>query len=217
MEQFVRTTGVAAPILRNNIDTDQIAPGLFAANTPKEKHAEALFRNMRYMPGGDTPNPDFVLNRSPWDKSEILVVGENFGCGSSREAAAKALRAFGIRAVIAPSFGGILFNNCFRNGIVPIVLPKDVVEHLADDANHAAEGSRITVDLEALTVTDSAGRMYSFSAPEILRAMLLQGLDEIDFTLAMSEELNAFWTRDKQLRPWVYEFGSAGQRIEVKQ
>jgi 3-isopropylmalate/(R)-2-methylmalate dehydratase small subunit len=207
MEPFVRTTGVAAAIQRNNIDTDQIAPGLFAANTPKEKHAEALFRNMRYR--GDEPNPDFVLNRAPWDKTEILVVGENFGCGSSREAAAKALRAFGIRAVIAPSFGGILFNNCFRNGIVPVVLPKEVVAHLADDADHAAEGARITVDLEALTVTDQAGQAYPFTAPDQQRTMLLHGLDEIDFTLGMRDELEAFWSRDQQRRPWVYEPGKA--------
>jgi 3-isopropylmalate/(R)-2-methylmalate dehydratase small subunit len=206
MEQFVRTTGVAAAILRNNIDTDQIAPGLFAANTPREKHAEALFRNMRFLPD-NLPNPEFVLNRAPWDKSEILVVGENFGCGSSREAAAKALRAFGIRAVIAPSFGGILFNNCFRNGIVPVVLPKDIVEHLADDANHAVNGAKITVDLDALTVTDNAGRIYAFSAPDQQRAMLLNGLDEIDFTLGMREELDAFWSLDQQRRPWVYHPG----------
>jgi len=206
MEQFVRTTGVAAAILRNNIDTDQIAPGLFAANTPKEKHAEALFRNMRYLASG-APNPDFVLNQEPWDTTEILVVGENFGCGSSREAAAKALRAFGIRAVIAPSFGGILFNNCFRNGIVPVVLPKDIVGHLADEANSADDGTRITVDLEALTVTDHAGRTYAFTAPDQQRAMLLHGLDEIDFTLGMRDELDAFWARDQLRRPWVYHPG----------
>jgi 3-isopropylmalate/(R)-2-methylmalate dehydratase small subunit len=206
MEQFVRVTAVAAAILRNNIDTDQIAPGLFAANTPKEKHAAALFGNLRYLPD-NAPNPEFVLNRPPWDKSEILVVGENFGCGSSREAAAKALRAFGIRAVIAPSFGGILFNNCFRNGIVPVVLPKDVVEHLADDASCASDGARITVDLEALTVTDHAGRTYPFTAPGQQRAMLLQGLDEIDFTLGMRAELDAFWSRDQLRRPWVYQPG----------
>lgn len=208
MEPFVRTTAVAAAIQRNNIDTDQIAPGLFAANTPKEKHAEALFRNMRYLTG-EEPNPEFVLNRAPWNKAEILVVGENFGCGSSREAAAKALRAFGIRAVIAPSFGGILFNNCFRNGIVPVVLPKEVVAHLADDADHAGEGARLTVDLEALTVTDNAGQAYAFTAPEQQRTMLLHGLDEIDFTLGMRAELEAFWSRDQQLRPWVYEPGKA--------
>ncbi|SDR55461.1 3-isopropylmalate dehydratase, small subunit [Paraburkholderia fungorum] len=208
MEPFVRTTAVAAAIQRNNIDTDQIAPGLFAANTPKEKHAEALFRNMRYLTGEEL-NPEFVLNRSPWDKAEILVVGENFGCGSSREAAAKALRAFGIRAVIAPSFGGILFNNCFRNGIVPVVLPKEVVAHLADDADHAGDGARLTVDLEALTVTDNAGQAYAFTAPEQQRTMLLHGLDEIDFTLGMRAELEAFWSRDQQLRPWVYEPGKA--------
>lgn len=208
MEPFVRTTAVAAAIQRNNIDTDQIAPGLFAANTPKEKHAEALFRNMRYLTG-EVPNPEFVLNRAPWDKAEILVVGENFGCGSSREAAAKALRAFGIRAVIAPSFGGILFNNCFRNGIVPVVLPKEIVAHLAEDADHAGEGARLTVDLEALTVTDNAGEAYAFTAPEQQRTMLLHGLDEIDFTLGMRAELEAFWSRDQQLRPWVYEPGKA--------
>lgn len=206
MEQFVRTTGVAAAILRNNIDTDQIAPGLFAANTPKEKHAEALFRNMRYLASG-APNPDFILNQTPWDSAEILVVGENFGCGSSREAAAKALRAFGIRAVIAPSFGGILFNNCFRNGIVPVVLPQDVVKRLADDANNAASGAKVGVDLDALTVTDSAGNAYPFAAPSQQRSMLLHGLDEIDFTLGMRNELEVFWARDQIRRPWVYHPG----------
>lgn len=203
MEQFVRTTGIAAAILRNNIDTDQIAPGLFAANTPKEKHAAALFRNMRYT-SGEELNPDFVLNQKPWDKTEILVVGENFGCGSSREAAAKALRAFGIRAVIAPSFGGILFNNCFRNGIVPVVLPAAAVQHLAEDAARAVDGARITVDLENLKVSDNTGQSFDFTAPLQQRSMLLQGLDEIDFTLSMRDELEAFWARDRRLRPWVY-------------
>ncbi len=206
MEPFVRTTGVAAAIIRNNIDTDQISPGLYAANTPKEKHAAALFGNMRYLQGGK-PNPDFILNKTPWTEAEILVTGENFGCGSSREAAAKALRAFGFRAVIAPSFGGILFNNCFRNGILPVVLPKDVVQRLAQDAEHAAGGARITVDLEALTVTDTDGNSYNFTSPVQQRSMLLQGLDEIDFTLSMRGEIEAFRNADKALRPWIYTPG----------
>lgn len=210
MEQFVKTTGVAAAILRNNIDTDQIAPGLFAANTPKEKHAEALFRNLRFKQG-DERDPDFVLNRQPWDRAEILIAGENFGCGSSREAAAKALRAFGFRAVIAPSFGGILFNNCFRNGILPVVLPKEAIARLAEDAAHAESGARITVDLEQQVVTDNAGQSYAFTSPDQQRTMLLHGLDEIDFTLNMRDKLEAFWARDEQRRPWAYHPGEAAK------
>lgn len=210
MEQFVRTTGVAAAILRDNIDTDQIASGLFAADTPPEKHAAGLFRNMRYL-HDEVPNPDFVLNKQPWNTAEILVVGENFGCGSSREAAAKAIRAFGFRAVIAPSFGGILFNNCYRNGILPVVLPKDAVMRLAADADKAGDGARVTVDLESLTVTDNAGQCYAFTAPVQQRTMLLQGLDEIDFTLSKRAELDAFWSQDQRKRPWVYEPGLAAQ------
>lgn len=208
MERFVRLTGIAASIMRDNIDTDQIAAGLYAPNTPPEVHAAALFKNMRYL-NEDQPNPDFILNQAPWDQAQILVTGENFGCGSSREAAPKALRAFGFRSVIAPSFGGILFNNCFRNGIVPVVLPEEDVRALVHDSERAPEGARITVDLEALAVTDSLGRSYKFSAPMRQRAMLLGGLDEIDLTLSMRNELEAFWQNDRARRPWVYEPGLA--------
>jgi 3-isopropylmalate/(R)-2-methylmalate dehydratase small subunit len=203
MEAFTKVTGIAAPILRINIDTDQIIPTLFLGGTDAKGYGEHLFHHWRFLPDG-RPNPGFILNQAPYDHAEVLLADRNFGCGSSRERAPKALREFGFRAVIAPSFGGIFFNNCYRNGIVPVELPIEDVRAIAAEVEAAAGDARVTVDLETQTVISPGGRSYRFTAPETLRQMLLQGVDEIDLTLSRRRELETFRDRDRAKRPWAY-------------
>ena len=203
MEFFRSVSGIAAPILRINIDTDQIIPTLFLGGTDAKGYGEHLFHHWRYLPDGQ-PNPEFILNQPPYDRAEVLLADRNFGCGSSRERAPKALREFGFRAVIAPSFGGIFFNNCYRNGIVPVELPIEDVRAIAAEVAAAGGDARVGVDLESQTVTSPGGRQYPFTAPGTLRQMLLQGVDEIELTLSKRGELDAFRDRDRARRPWAY-------------
>ena len=168
----------------------------------KEGHAPSLFATWRYI-GDRTPNPDFLLNQEPWTRATILLARENFGCGSSREDAPKALRAFGIRAVIAPSFGGIFFNNSFRNGLLPVELPIESVEALAAQCRNGA----VMVDLERQLVTAPDGRTFSFVSPAVLRGMLLAGVDEIALTESHSAEIAVYREADRVKRPWVYGAG----------
>jgi len=197
MEQLVRVRSVAAPMLRINIDTDQIIPTLYLGGTDAKGYGKYLFAGWRLLADG-SPNPKFILNREPYSRAQILLADRNFGCGSSRERAPKALRDFGFRAVIAPSFGGIFLNNCYRNGIAPVELAIESVREIA------AEAGEVTVDLEAKTVTSPSGKVYRFEAPELLRQMLLQGTDEIALTLARHAEIDAFRERDRARRPWAY-------------
>ncbi len=203
MESLQRVTGVAAPFMRINIDTDQIIPALFLGGTDAKGYGAHLFHGWRFLPDG-SPNPEFILNQTPFDRSEILLADRNFGCGSSRERAPKALREFGFRAVIAPSFGGIFFNNCYRNGIVPVELSIEEIQKLVAEVTSSAGHSKITVDLEALCVTAASGKKFSFSAPPTLREMLLNGLDEIALTLGKSEAIERFRNEDRIKRPWAY-------------
>jgi 3-isopropylmalate/(R)-2-methylmalate dehydratase small subunit len=203
MEALQRVTGIAAPLLRINIDTDQIIPALFLGGTDAKGYGANLFNGWRFLPDG-SPDPDFILNREPYTKAEVLLADRNFGCGSSRERAPKALREFGFRAVIAPSFGGIFFNNCYRNGIVPVELPIEHVRAIAAEVEAAAGNAQVTVDLEKQVVTSPAGTAYSFTAPETLRQMLLQGVDEISLTMTRLDEIEAFRRVDKKRRPWAY-------------
>lgn len=205
MESFTRLTGIAAPLLRANIDTDQIIPTRFLTRLSEEGLGEGLFAEWRLGPDG-TPDPDFPLNVPPWDRAEILVAGPNFGCGSSREAAPRALRERGFRAVIAPSFGGIFYSNCFRNGIVPVRLPQPVVEALgARVAAAGPQGCRLCVDLEAQRAgVPEADGMHAFETPALLRRMLLEGLDEIALTLRQSPRIAEFRQADRGRRPWAY-------------
>ena len=152
MEQFVRIEGTAAPMMRINIDTDQITPGKEIMRAHDDGWGASLFGHWRYI-GDREPNPDFILNKEPWKHATILLADRNFGCGSSRETAPKALRDFGFRAVIAPSFGGIFFNNSFRNGLLPVELPIEQVKVLAAESDATGGLARISVDLEAQTVT----------------------------------------------------------------
>ncbi len=203
MESFVRVRGIAVPMLRINIDTDQITPGRELIRVHREGYAASLFSNLRYI-GDRTPNPEFILNREPWSRGTILLADRNFGCGSSRESAPKALREYGFRAVIAPSFGGIFFNNSFRNGLLPVELPIEQVRALAEQMEAAGGRAEVEVALDAQTVTAPDGTRFSFESPQVLREMLLRGLDEIDVTLARSAEIDAYRERDRSRRPWAY-------------
>jgi 3-isopropylmalate/(R)-2-methylmalate dehydratase small subunit len=203
MEKLTIVEGIAAPILRINIDTDQITPGKELVRIRTEGAAPSLFAYWRYI-GDREPNPQFILNREPWNKAQILLADRNFGCGSSRESAPQALRAFGFRAVIAPSFGGIFYNNCFRNGLLPIEMPIEVIRAIAAQMEAAQGNARVTVNLEDQTVTAPDGTKTSFKTPAVLRDMLLLGADEIDVTLRRSGETAAFRTRDRAKRPWAY-------------
>ena len=211
MERFVRVRGIAAPLLRINIDTDQIIPGpeiMRSTEDTYERWGKGLFANWRYLPEGK-PNPDFVLNQEPWSRANILLADRNFGCGSSREPAPKALRGFGFRAVLAPSFGGIFFNNSFRHGLLPVELPIEAVEEIARQMEAGSGRAEATVDLETETVTASDGKTFAFKTPPALRRMLLEGLDEIGVTLSKSPDILAFRQCDRGRRPWAYRPGVA--------
>jgi 3-isopropylmalate/(R)-2-methylmalate dehydratase small subunit len=206
MEQFTRISGIAAPLLRINIDTDQIIPSsemIRGTDGSYDFWGEGLFGEWRYL-SDRSPNPAFILNRAPYDKAVILLAGRNFGCGSSREPAPKAIRGFGLRSVIAPSFSGIFFNNCFRNGVLPVEQPMDVVAALARQVEDAEGHTEIAVDLERQEVTAPDGATYGFRTPELFREMLLSGQDEIDLTLSRHEEIETFRATDRIHRPWAY-------------
>lgn len=206
MESFVCVTGIAAPMMRINIDTDQIIPALFLGGTDAKGYGANLFHGWRFLADG-SPNPDFILNREPYVRAQVILADRNFGCGSSRERAPKALREFGIRAVVAPSFGGIFFNNCYRNGIVPVELPIEPLRAIVAQVEASGGEGLVTVDLEALTVTSPSGQVHAFEAPGMLRRMLLQGVDEIALTLGKIDEITRYRSRDRQRRPWAYTPG----------
>ncbi len=201
MEKFTTLTGIAAPMPLVNIDTDMIIPKQFLKTIARTGLGKNLFDEMRYNLDG-SEKPDFVLNQPAYRKAEILVAGENFGCGSSREHAPWALLDFGIRAVIAPSYADIFYSNCFKNGILPIVLPEGQVAVLMDDAQKGAN-ARITVDLAAQTVTSSDGHSFHFEVDPFRKHCLLNGLDDIDLTLEKSAAIDAFEKTAATLRPWV--------------
>jgi 3-isopropylmalate/(R)-2-methylmalate dehydratase small subunit len=206
MEAFTTYTGLAAPLLRASIDTDQIIPTRFLARLSEEGLGEGLFAQWRLLPDG-APNTGFILNRTPWDRAGILVAGPHFGCGSSREAAPRALRQCGFRAVIAPSFGDIFYNNCFRNGIAPVRLDAGAMERLAQllEPGGQACAMDLTVDLEHnLVRVPSTGESFPFTAPALLRRMLLEGLDEIALTRTHSGAIDDFRARDRERRGWAY-------------
>jgi len=201
MQKFTTLTGIAAPMPMVNIDTDMIIPKQFLKTIARTGLGRNLFDEMRYAPDG-SEIADFVLNQPAFRHAEILIAGENFGCGSSREHAPWALLDFGIRAVIAPSFADIFYNNCFKNGILPIVLPADQVAALMEDAKKGAN-ARLTVDLEAQTVTSPDGRRYAFEVDAFRKHCLLNGLDDIGLTLEKVSAINRFEVQGAALRPWV--------------
>ena len=204
MEKFDRLTAVAAPLLRDNIDTDAIIPSREMKSVSKTGLAEGLFAGWRYTAiGGREPDPQFVLNKPAHAGTQIILGGSNFGCGSSREHAVWALHEYGIRAVIAPTFSPIFFGNCIRNGIVPVRLPAETVASIAAWVEQDPAKHRVTVDLEAQTVT-AGGARHRFELDDEPRAMLLEGLDAIDLTLKQRPAIEAFRERDRAARPWIY-------------
>jgi 3-isopropylmalate/(R)-2-methylmalate dehydratase small subunit len=204
MEPFVTHSGIAAPLLGINIDTDAIIPSREMKRVSKEGLGEGLFANWRYRDvAAREEEPDFVLNREPFRHATILLAGENFGCGSSREHAVWALKDFGFRAVIAPSFGSIFYGNCVRNGILPVRLPEPDIEAIALHVD-AEPTQQVTIDLPGQTVTDAAGADYPFDIGEGDKEMLLEGLDPIAKTMQLDEKIRAFRERDRAERPWIY-------------
>jgi len=201
MEKFEKLTGVAAPMPQINIDTDMIIPKQFLKTIKRSGLGVNLFDEMRYDDDGNEI-PDFVLNKAAYRNAEILVAGENFGCGSSREHAPWALLDFGIRCVIAPSFADIFHGNCFKNGILPIVLPQDQVDVLMKDAEKG-ENARMTIDLAAQQITTSDGEVFPFEVDPFKKHCLLNGLDDIGLTLAKTDAIKAYERKVAAERPWV--------------
>ena len=194
MEPFVKLTGIAAPLDRVNADTDQIIPKQFLKRIERTGFGRFLFFDWRYLDDGRTPNPDFELNAPALRGATILVTGKNFGCGSSREHAPWALLDYGFRAVIAPSFADIFYNNCFKNGILPVTLPEEQVADLMARLQ-AAPGAEATVDLEACRVTGPGGFAATFDVDPFRRHCLLGGLDDIGLTLQHEPDITAFEQR----------------------
>ena len=201
MDKFTKLTGIAAPLPIVNVDTDMIIPKQYLKTIKRTGLGTGLFSEMRYDSAGND-NPDFVLNKPQYREAEILVAGDNFGCGSSREHAPWALKDFGIRSVISTSFADIFYNNCFKNGILPIVLPQEAVDALMKDAEKG-QNARMTVDLEAQTVTSSDGEVFAFEVDSFKKHCLLNGLDDIGLSLQKAASIDAFEAQAAQARPWV--------------
>ncbi|MCU0975058.1 MAG: 3-isopropylmalate dehydratase small subunit [Steroidobacteraceae bacterium] len=205
MRKFTTLTAVAAPLVRANVDTDAIIPSREMKAVSKTGLAEGLFAGWRYIEiGGREPNPEFVLNRPGYAGARILLGGENFGCGSSREHAVWALAEYGFRAVIAPSFSPIFYGNCVRNGIVPVKLPAQAIALLAAAVERDPAATPLTVDLVARKVGAPDGQSYDLPIEAEAREMLLEGLDGIDLTLKQRAAIEDFHARDRAERPWIY-------------
>lgn len=211
MKPFVRHEGLVAPLDRANVDTDAIIPKQFLKSIKRTGFGPNLFDEWRYLdrgePGQDCSrrplNPDFVLNQPRYRGASILLARDNFGCGSSREHAPWALEDYGLRVLIAPSFADIFYNNCFKNGLLPIVLPSEVVDRLFRETE-ATEGYRLLVDLEAQTVTTPAGESLRFEVDPERKHRLLNGLDDIGITLQYVDEIRAYEDRRRQETPWLF-------------
>jgi 3-isopropylmalate/(R)-2-methylmalate dehydratase small subunit len=201
MEKFDKLTGIAAPLPMMNVDTDMIIPKQFLKTIARTGLGKNLFDEMRFGDDG-AELPGFVLNKPAYRNAQILVSGENFGCGSSREHAPWALLDFGIRVVIAPSFADIFYNNCFKNGILPIVLPQEDADKLMDDASRGANAT-VTVDLETQTINGPDGGTISFDIDPFRKHCLANGLDDIGLTLEKAASIDAFEKQAAAARPWV--------------
>ena len=201
MDKFTALTGIAAPMPLVNIDTDMIIPKQFLKTIKRSGLGVNLFDEMRYDRDGNEI-PDFVLNQPAYRQTQILVAGDNFGCGSSREHAPWALLDFGIRCVISTSFADIFFNNCFKNGILPIALPQEAVDVLMEDARKGAN-ARMTVDLENQTVSTSDGQEFHFDIDPFRKHCLLNGLDDIGLTIEKAPSIQTYEDQMAQARPWI--------------
>ncbi len=201
MDKFTTLTGVPAPLPMINVDTDMIIPKQFLKTIKRTGLGKNLFHEMRYDENGNE-NPDFVLNKPAYRNATILIAGDNFGCGSSREHAPWALLDFGIRCVVAPSFADIFYNNCFKNGILPIRLPQDDIDKLLDDASRGANAT-LTIDLENQAISGPDGGEITFEIDPFRKKCLLEGLDDIGLTMARSDKIAAYEERAQTARPWL--------------
>lgn len=201
MDKFTTLTGVAAPMPQQNIDTDKVIPARFLKTIKRSGLGVHLFDPMRYKPDG-SENPDFILNQGAYRKAEILLAHENFGCGSSREHAPWALLDFGIRCIIAPDFADIFFNNSFKNGILPIRLPRAVVDQLMEDARQG-DNARLTVDLDRQVVVRPNGEEIRFEIDPFRKHLLLNGLDDIGQTLQHAKAIDNYEDRQRQDQSWM--------------
>ena len=220
MEKFTRLTAVAAPLIRANVDTDAIIPSREMKTVSKTGLADGLFAGWRYLAiGGREPDPQFILNQPGYRAARILLAGENFGCGSSREHAVWALLEYGIRAVIAPSFAPIFYGNCVRNGIVPVRLEAQAIAALAAAVRPDPAHRLVTVDLARQRVESPDGMAVPFVIEPEAKEMLLEGLDAVDLTLKQRPAIEAYIERDRVARPWIYLSpglpGAAPERVEL--
>ncbi|HEX2447894.1 MAG TPA: 3-isopropylmalate dehydratase small subunit [Methyloceanibacter sp.] len=201
MQKFTTLTGIAAYLPMINVDTDMIIPKQYLKTIKRTGLGKGLFAELRYDEKG-APLPDFVLHKPPYDKAKILITGENFGCGSSREHAPWALLDFGISCIIAPSFADIFYNNCFKNGILPITLPKQEIDKLIDDASRGANAV-LLVDLPNQEIRGPDGGKIHFDIDPFRKRCLMEGLDDIGLTMEKSEAIEAFEKQSRASRPWA--------------
>ncbi|MCW5231577.1 3-isopropylmalate dehydratase small subunit [Verminephrobacter eiseniae] len=201
MEKFTTIKGYAAPMPIPNINTDMITPKYMLKWVTKTGLSWGLFREYRIRDDG-SENPDFILNQEPWRKAKLIVALENFGCGSSREHAPWALYDFGIRSIIATSFADIFYNNCFKNGLLPVILKPEEVDQVMDEAK---VGRQVAVDLPAQKVTLEGGRQFDFEVTEFRKYCLLNGLDDIGLTLEQAPKIEQFEQAQRACQPWLYD------------
>lgn len=212
MRAFTQHQGLVAPMDRSNVDTDMIIPKQFLKSIKRTGFGPNLFDELRYLDEGKPDqdssrrplNPDFVLNQPRYQGASVLLARSNFGCGSSREHAPWALDDYGFRVIIAPSFADIFYNNCFKNGLLPIVLEEKVVGQLFQETD-AAEGYQLTIDLEAKTVTTPSGESFTFDVDDFRRHCLLNGLDDIGVTLEDAELIRSYEEQRRQTAPWLFD------------
>ncbi len=201
MEKFITLSSVAAPMPTVNIDTDMIIPKQYLKTIKRTGLGKALFSEMRYYEDG-SENPDFILNKPAYRNAKILIAGDNFGCGSSREHAPWAIKDFGIRCIISTSFADIFYNNCFKNSILPIIVSEEELGLLLDDANRGANAI-LDIDLEAQTISGSDGKVIKFNIEQGNKEKLLEGLDDIATTLKAEKNISAFENKLEQNQPWI--------------
>jgi 3-isopropylmalate/(R)-2-methylmalate dehydratase small subunit len=208
MEKFTKLTGIAAPLPMINVDTDKILPAVYLKTIKRTGLGKVLFDEIRYRADG-SENSDFVLNQPPYRNAKILVAEDNFGCGSSREHAPWALLDFGIRCVIAPSFADIFYNNCFKNGLLPIELPQETVDLLMEDAKKGANAV-LTIDLENQMISRPDGEKVHFEIHPFRKHCLLNGLDDIALTEQKAEAIRSYEETARLARPWQWNLTGAG-------
>ncbi len=212
MKAFNTFTGIIAPLDRSNVDTDAIIPKQYLKSIKRSGFGPNLFDDWRYLDQADPANdnlprkinPDFILNEAPYDKAEILLARENFGCGSSREHAVWALEDFGFKVVLAPSFGDIFYSNSFKNGFLPIRLTDDEINSLFDSVA-AIKGYQVTVNLQAQLIETQDGKQFSFDIAAGLKDRLMEGLDDIALTLAHADEIHAYESKRAKTTPWLFQ------------